>query len=77
MALTFVRFSGKGRHTIQVLERQFLALINPRHMRCRVTEAVLCVCVVTKVTATYLVCESKVRCYKIPYGVPKVAIPDA
>ena len=30
----------------------------------------LCVCVsVTALAATYLVCKSKVRCYKVPYGV--------
>ena len=49
-------------------------LINPRRMRHRITVVVLCVCVclsVTKLTATYLVCESKVQCYKVPYGVPK------
>ena len=25
---------------------------------------------VTELTATYLVCESKIRCQKVPYGVP-------
>ena len=25
---------------------------------------------VTKLAATYLVCESKVQCYKVPYHVP-------
>ena len=37
----------------------------------------LCVCVclsvclsVTTLTATYLVCESNLQCYKVPYGVP-------
>ena len=29
----------------------------------------LCVCINTKLAATYLVCESKVRCYKVPYGI--------
>ena len=29
---------------------------------------------VTELTATYLVCESKVRRYKIPYGVPNACI---
>ena len=47
-------------------------IINPRHMRRRVTVVVLCVCLsVTKLTATYLVCESKVLDYKVPYDVPK------
>ena len=38
-----------------------------------VTVVFLCVCVclsVTKLAATYLVCESKVRRYKDPYGIP-------
>jgi hypothetical protein len=49
-------------------------IINPRRMRCRVTVVVLCVylsvCLsVTTLTATYLIYESKVRCYKatVPY----------
>ena len=59
-----------------------LELINPQRMRRRVTAVVLCVCVcvcvcvclsvclsVTKLAATYLVCESKVRRHKDPYGV--------
>ncbi len=29
---------------------------------------------VTTLTATYLVYESKVQCYKVPYGVPNVYI---
>ena len=37
----------------------------------RVTVAVLCVCLsVTTLAATYLICESKLRCCKVPYGVP-------
>ena len=33
------------------------------------------VCVsVTKLAATYLVCKSKVQCYKIPYGIPNTLI---
>ena len=39
----------------------------------RVTVVVLCVCVclsVTSLTATYRICESQVRCYKVPYGIP-------
>ena len=33
----------------------------------------VCVCVcpsVTKLVATYLICESTVWCYKVPYGIP-------
>ena len=48
-------------------------LINPRRMRHRVTVVPLRVSVclsVTKLMATYLVCESKMWCYKVPYGVP-------
>ncbi len=40
-----------------------LTIINPRRMHHRVTVVVLCVCLclsVTKLAATYLVCESKV-----------------
>ena len=39
----------------------------------------MCVCVcpyVTKLAATYLICESKVQCYKVPYGVPNVDFAD-
>ena len=37
----------------------------------RVTVVVLCVCLsVTTLAATYLVYESKLLCYKVPYGVP-------
>ena len=36
---------------------------------------VLCVSVsVTKLAATYLVCESKVRFYKVPYGIPNALL---
>ena len=36
---------------------------------------VLCACVpVTTLAATYLVCESKVGCYKVPYGVSNTRI---
>jgi hypothetical protein len=36
----------------------------------RVTVVVMCVSVpVTVLPATYLVCKSQVRCYKVPYGV--------
>ena len=48
--------------------------INTQCMCCRVT-VVVCVCLsVTKLAATYwyLVCESKVQCYKVPYGIPNV-----
>ena len=47
------------------------SLINPWRMRRRVMVVVLCVCVCVCVcvAAIYLVCESKVRCYKVPYGV--------
>ena len=32
----------------------------------------VCVCLsVTMLTATYLICESKMRCYKVPYGLPE------
>ena len=56
-------------------------LVNPQHMHRRVTVVVLCVCVCVrsiclsaKLAAlhTSLVCKSKVLCYKIPYGAPKV-----
>ena len=50
-----------------------ITIINPRCMCCRVTVVVLCVCVclsLTKLSITYLVCESKVWRYKVPYGVP-------
>ena len=33
----------------------------------------MCVCLClsdTKLAATYFVCESKGRCYKVPYGIP-------
>jgi hypothetical protein len=45
----------------------------------RVTVVILCVylpvCVsVTTLTATYLVCESKLRCYKIPCGIPNACV---
>ena len=29
---------------------------------------------VTKLAATYLVCESKVRFYKVPYGIPNTLL---
>ena len=36
---------------------------------------ILCVCVsATKLAAIYLVCESKLWCYKVCYGVPNVCI---
>ena len=41
---------------------------NPRRMHRRVTVVVLCVCLLPRY---YLICESKVRCYKVPYGLPK------
>ena len=53
-----------------------LVLINPRRMREGMV-VVLCVCVclsVTELAATYLVCKSKVRCYKVPYGVSNLCI---
>ena len=35
----------------------------------------MCICVsVTTLTATYLVCDSKIWFYKVPYGVPNVCI---
>ena len=50
-----------------------LFLINPQRMRRRDTVVVLCVCVsVAMLTALCLICESKVRFYKVPYGVPNV-----
>ena len=52
-------------------------IINPRRMREGYGSRSVCVCMcvsvclsVTTLTATYLVCESKLRCYKVPYGVP-------
>ena len=47
-------------------------IINPRRMRRRVTVVVLCVIPlsVTTLAATYLVCESNLLCYKVPYDVP-------
>ena len=55
-------------HSLTLLNYE---LINPRRMHRRVTVVVLCVCLsVTKLTVTYLICESKVQCYKVPYGVP-------
>ena len=48
-------------------------MINPRHMHEGYGSHSVCVCVclsVTTLTATYLVCESKLQCYKVPYGVP-------
>ena len=58
--------------TATLLLLQFLIVFNPRHMRQRVTVVFLCVyvCVflsVTKLAAIYLIYESKVRCYKVPY----------
>ena len=50
-----------------------MLVINPRRMRRRVTVVVLCVILsVTTLAATYLVCESNLRCYKVPYDVPNV-----
>ena len=45
-----------------------MVIINPRRMRLRVMVVVPCVCVCnTKLTATYFICDSKVRDYKVPY----------
>jgi hypothetical protein len=49
-------------------------LINTRRMRAVV---VLCVCLCVyllraELAATYLIFESKVQCYEVPYGVPNV-----
>ena len=57
------------------------SLINPRSMREGYGSRSVCVCVclsvclsvylsVTAQTTTYLVCESKFLCCKVPYGVP-------
>ena len=51
-------------------------VINPRRMREGMV-VVLCVCVclsVTELAATYLVCKSKVRCYKVPYDISNLCI---
>ena len=56
---------------------QTCIIVNPQCMRRRVTVVVLCVCrclSVTKLAAAYIVCESKMWCYKVPYGVPIVWI---
>ena len=50
------------------------SVFNPRRMRRRVMVVVLCVCMsvclsVTTLAATYLVCESNFRCYKVPYDI--------
>ena len=54
-----------------ILTDECYSIINPWRMRHRVTVVILCVCLsVTKLAATYLVCESKVQHYKDSYGVP-------
>ena len=51
------------------------ARVNPRRMREDYGSRSLCLCVsITKLAATYLVCKSKLRCYRIPYGVPNACI---
>ena len=43
----------------------------------RVAVVVLCVCIcvsVTTLTATYFICESKMRLYKVPYSVPNICV---
>ena len=47
----------------------YIYIINPRCM-CRSSRSVSVCLSVTKLAATYLVCESKVQRYKVPYGVP-------
>ena len=59
-------------HIHLMLLDRYIILLTPGTCT-RVTVVVLCVCVsvcVTKLTATYLVCESQVQACKIPYGVP-------
>ena len=49
--------------------------INPRRMcegYCSCSVCLSCLSVTT-LTATYLICESKLRCYKVPYGVPNAS----
>ena len=45
----------------------------PRCMRESYGSRSVCLSV-TKLAATYLICESKVQCYKAPYGVPNACI---
>ena len=54
-------------------------IFKPRHMRKGYSSSFRCVCVcvylsLAKLAATYLVCLSKVRWYKVPYGVPNTCI---
>ena len=47
--------------------------INPRHMHKGYDSWFVCLSVclsVTTLAATYLICESNLRCCKVPYGVP-------
>ena len=44
-------------------------IINSRRMHEGYCSRSVCLSVTT-LTATYLVCESKLRCYNIPYGIP-------
>ena len=51
--------------------------LNAWHMRCKVTVVVLCVCVylsVTALTATYLICLSKMRRHRIPCRLLKIFV---
>ena len=53
--------------------------INPWRMHEGLGSHSVCVCVcvclsITVLAATYLVCKSQERCYKIPYGVSNVCI---
>ena len=50
-----------------------LWFINPQHMREGYGSRSVCVSV-TKLAATYLVCESKMQLCKVPYGVPNTRI---
>ena len=48
-------------------------VINPRRMHGGYGSRSVCLSV-TALAATYLVCKSKVRCYKFPYGVSNLCI---
>ena len=49
--------------------------INPRCMHEGYDSCAVCLCVsVTALAGTYLVYKSKVRCYKVPYGVSNLCI---
>jgi hypothetical protein len=52
-------------------------LVNPRHMREGYDSRSMCVSV-AELAATYLVCESKLRCcdHEVPHDVPNTCIVD-